>query len=181
MSAYATLREANNVRQAEWDTGGDIDLAYAGNELAGEVGEAIELQVEYWLSINEITTALADELGDVVICCDLIARRLDLDLNLVMDFVGVDDPNPRATNVAFLQMAAATGRACNIIKKLERERHGMVGSRATPDDLRYNLQQVVCWAFTISHHFEIDLLAMIATKFNATSVKYGLTTMMEVQ
>ena len=34
------LRAADQKRQAEWDTDGKADLAYRGNELAGEVGEA---------------------------------------------------------------------------------------------------------------------------------------------
>ncbi len=174
---YKTLREANTVRQQEWDTGGDIDLSYAGCELAGEVGEAVELGIVV-AATRKLVKGLDDELGDVVICCDLIARRLDIELKTVVPFGrGVD----KTFEKPFMEMSAAAGRACNIIKKLERERHGMVGSRATSDDLQVELQQTVFWAYRIAGILGIDLARMIATKFNATSVKYGLTTMMEVR
>ena len=38
--ALADLRAANVTRQKEWDSLGQLTLAYRGNELAGEVGEA---------------------------------------------------------------------------------------------------------------------------------------------
>lgn len=176
VNRYTTLREANTVRQKEWDTGGDIDLSYAGNELAGEVGEAIELGIVV-ARTRQLVKGVDDELGDVVICCDLIAGRLNLPLEAV---VGFGRGTETSFEKPFMEMAAASGRACNIIKKLERERHGMVGSRATPEDLRVELQQTVFWAYRTAGILGIDLGRVVATKFNATSVKYGLTTMMEV-
>lgn len=101
-----TLREANQLRQREWDVGNQITLAYRGNELAGEAGEA-----------------------------------------------------------------------CNVIKKIERERLGIRGSRATVADLADELADVVICADLIAMHEGIDLLNdAVPRKFNATSEKVGLAT-----
>lgn len=105
---YDTLRSANIARQAEWDAGNQLTLAYRGNELAGEVGEA-----------------------------------------------------------------------CNVIKKLERERMGIRGSRATVEQLAEELADVVICADLIAMAAGIDLDAAVAAKFNATSEKIGLTTRMK--
>lgn len=105
MTTYDTLREANVARQKEWDSGNQITLAYRGNELAGEVGEA-----------------------------------------------------------------------CNIIKKLERERLGIRGSRATVEQLAEELADIVICTDLVAMSEGIDLNAAIAAKFNATSEKVGLST-----
>lgn len=103
----ATLREANETRQREWDPDDRITLAYRGNELAGEVGEA-----------------------------------------------------------------------CNIIKKLERERMGIRGTRASAAQLAEELADVVICADLIAMQAGIDLDAAVRAKFNSTSQKYGLATRM---
>lgn len=100
-----SLRTANEVRQREWDGENKIDLAYRGNELAGEVGEA-----------------------------------------------------------------------CNIIKKIERERMGLRGTRATKEQLAEELADVVICADLIAMHEGIDLDEAVRKKFNYTSEKYGLKT-----
>ena len=103
--SHETLRDANQARQCEWDAGNQITLAYRGNELAGEVGEA-----------------------------------------------------------------------CNVIKKLERERMGIRGSRATSEQLAEELADVVICADLIAMDAGIDLDAAVRRKFNATSEKVGLRT-----
>jgi len=109
--ALADLRSANKARQAEWDQDNQITLAYRGNELAGEVGEA-----------------------------------------------------------------------CNVIKKLERERLGIRGSRATKEQLAEELADVVICADLIAMDAGIDLLnEAVPAKFNATSEKVGLNTRLASQ
>jgi len=84
---YRTLREANRERQKQWDTGNQIDLSYRGNELAGEVGEACNLIKKLErerLGIRGSRASvgeLAKELADVVICVDLIAMMMGIDLD----------------------------------------------------------------------------------------------------
>lgn len=105
MTDFKSLREANSVRQREWDTSNQISLAYRGNELAGEVGEA-----------------------------------------------------------------------CNVIKKIVRERLGIKGSRATHAQLAEELADVIICVDLIALYEDIDLGAAVADKFNATSEKVGLKT-----
>ena len=105
LAEAATLREANALRQKEWDTAGQITLAYRGNELAGEVGEA-----------------------------------------------------------------------CNVIKKLERERMGIQGSRDTNEHLAEELADIVICTDLIAMDAGIDLDAAVEAKFNSTSEKVGLRT-----
>jgi NTP pyrophosphatase (non-canonical NTP hydrolase) len=86
MTTFKALREADIKRQAEWDPDDRVTLAYRGNELAGEVGEACndikKLERERLGIRGSRTTvaALADELADVIICCDLIAMTVGVDL-----------------------------------------------------------------------------------------------------
>lgn len=83
---YWTLRTANEARQKEWDTEGKITLSYRGNEMAGEVGEAcnvIKKLERERMGINgsrSTYAALAEELADVIICADLIAASLGINL-----------------------------------------------------------------------------------------------------
>lgn len=74
------------------------------------------------------------------------------------------------------ELAGETGEACNVIKKLERERHGWRGSRATPEQLAEELADVVICADLCAVTAGIDLGAAVVAKFNATSEKVGLTT-----
>lgn len=102
---FPTLRAANLARQAEWDPDDRITLAYRGNEMGGECGEAQ-----------------------------------------------------------------------NVIKKLERERLGIRGSRATIQELAEELADVVICADLIAMAVGIDLDQAIARKFNLTSENHGLQT-----
>lgn len=74
------------------------------------------------------------------------------------------------------ELAGEVGEACNVIKKLERERLGILGSRATVDELADELADVVICADLIAMHYGINLEAAVARKFNATSEKVGLAT-----
>lgn len=75
-----------------------------------------------------------------------------------------------------VEMAGEAGEACNVAKKLERERLGMRGSRATLQDLADELADVAICVDLIAMHAGIDLSTAITAKFNATSEKYGLST-----
>lgn len=103
--AFADLREANQIRQKEWDPSNAITEEYRGNELAGEVGEA-----------------------------------------------------------------------CNVVKKLARQRLGLRGSRVTTSELSEELADVVICVDLLAMMYNIDLGDAVAAKFNKTSAKYGLAT-----
>ncbi len=77
------------------------------------------------------------------------------------------------------EMAGEVGEACNVIKKLERERFGIAGSRATVSDLADELADVVICADLIAMQYGVDLEAAVVRKFNATSGKVGLKTRLQ--
>ena len=77
------------------------------------------------------------------------------------------------------ELAGEVGELCNVIKKLERERLGLVGSRATRQQLEEELADVVICVDLIAMALSVDLGAAVAKKFNATSAKYGLTVTIE--
>lgn len=80
------LRAANTARQIEWANGATLSLSYKGNELAGEVGEAcnvikkLEREQLGMPGSRDSVEHLAEELADVIICVDLIAMDLGIDL-----------------------------------------------------------------------------------------------------
>lgn len=73
------------------------------------------------------------------------------------------------------ELGGECGEAQNVIKKLERERQGWRGSRATKDDLADELADVVICADLCAVTAGIDLGAAVLRKFNATSEKQGLS------
>lgn len=94
MTARDTLRDlriANAARDLEWNIGKEpLSLSFRGNELGAECGEALgEIKsierARYGIpgtkTEEEARSALAKELADVIICCDLIAMDTGLDLD----------------------------------------------------------------------------------------------------
>jgi len=85
---FKDLRMANVTRDFEWgNTDGEIDLTFRGLELAGEVGEVcnqikkFERHLRCLVGGDPNIEHLEDELGDVVICADLVAMQLHIDLS----------------------------------------------------------------------------------------------------
>ena len=73
------------------------------------------------------------------------------------------------------EMAGEVGEACNVIKKLERERHGWRGSRATKEQLAEELADVIHTAVLCSITAGIDIETATIAKFDATSEKNDLS------
>lgn len=82
--------------------------------------------------------------------------------------------NPPDLSFRGLELAGETGEACNVMKKLERERHGWAGSRDTVAHLAEELADVVICADLIAQQVGIDLGKAIVAKFDETSAKVGL-------
>ena len=70
------------------------------------------------------------------------------------------------------ELAGECGEACNIVKKLCRERLGLRGSRATVTDLKDELEDVIICVGLLANAAGIQL--NVADKFNASSTKLGL-------
>lgn len=77
------------------------------------------------------------------------------------------------------ELAGEVGEACNIIKKMERERMGIRGSRASKEQLADELADVVIATDLIAMELGINLNEQVAEKFNATSDKYDLPVKMK--
>lgn len=75
------------------------------------------------------------------------------------------------------ELAGEVGELCNIVKKIERERLGIVGSRASIDNLADELADVVIVADLIAAIAGINLEAAVCRKFNHTSKARGFLTM----
>lgn len=75
MSEYPTLREANAARHLEWTNNQTVDLVWRGTELAGEIGELIDLLLAPKPELFSWNEDLWDELADGVICLDLTDRK----------------------------------------------------------------------------------------------------------
>lgn len=72
------------------------------------------------------------------------------------------------------ELAGEVGEACNVIKKLERARLGLPGSRSTLEALAEELADGVICISLIAATEGIDLAQAIVDKFNKTSDKIGL-------
>jgi len=79
------LSKANFIRAKEWG-GPQTTLSFKGNELAGEVGEACNILKKMERTRLNMKGGggsiedLSEELADVIICVDLIAGHLCIDL-----------------------------------------------------------------------------------------------------
>lgn len=74
------------------------------------------------------------------------------------------------------ELGGECGEAQNVIKKLERERHGWRGSRDTVEHLAEELADVIHCAILVAITAGIDIERATVEKFNATSEKNGLAT-----
>ena len=178
---HTSLRSANRARQAVWDKGDRLSLSYRGNELGGEVGEALnfikKLERERMGLVGSRGSIqdLSEELGDVVICADLVAmaRGIDLDLHLVSPFSA---PGLSLTALG-CQMLSFAGQVGDIITEVE------LTSVSQPwhnEHLVKALEGLVSVAARIAVDVGIVLQNCTATKFNKTSEKYGLSTRLRV-
>lgn len=88
---FTALQDANSKRAPYWTKGCAVkpDLSFAVIELGGEVGELqnkIKKLIRFQLGMpggSDDMIEIADELGDVVICCSLLAIKLGFDLGCI--------------------------------------------------------------------------------------------------
>ncbi len=78
--------------------------------------------------------------------------------------------------VDLLLFSIASGRLANYTKKLERERLGLKGSRATIEDVGEELADIRIINDLVGLHVGINVDQVTRDKFNATSIKLGLST-----
>lgn len=73
-----------------------------------------------------------------------------------------------------VELGGECGEALNVVKKLERERLGWRGSRATLDELADEIADVIICADLLASAAGIDLAEAVRKKFNASSEKLDL-------
>lgn len=79
-----------------------------------------------------------------------------------------------------LDLAIDVGMVSNMIKKLERERMGLVGSRTSLESLADGLNAIIFSVHRLAECLAIPVNACVAQKFNLTSRRYGLKTEMAI-
>jgi NTP pyrophosphatase (non-canonical NTP hydrolase) len=77
------------------------------------------------------------------------------------------------------ELAGEVGEACNIIKKLARERLGFRGSRSTTDKLAEELADAIICLDNVALQANIDLWGAVVKKFNQSSDTLQLKTKLE--
>jgi NTP pyrophosphatase (non-canonical NTP hydrolase) len=168
VTTYTSLREANIARQKEWvGKAPPVDLSFRSNEMMGEVGEVMELFVERPRE-PDWKDRMADEMADVVITADLLLLDASAETALPVDG-DCDSGGP-------LTFGASAGKVANVVKKLERERQGFVGSTADVVDLVGGLRRMLGLLKRLASFTEINVDQAVARKFNATSRKLGFGT-----
>lgn len=75
-----------------------------------------------------------------------------------------------------LELAGEAAEAANIVKKLEREKLGLIGSRSSVDELADELADVIISCDLLAMGYNIDLKQAIINKFNNDSDKNGVKT-----
>lgn len=96
--------------------------------------------------------------------------------NVERDVEWVSDDVKLSLTFRSTELAGEVGEACNIIKKIERERLGLVGSRASLEELAEELADIIICTDLIAMDLNIDLSEAVKKKFNKTSDKYNLQT-----
>lgn len=82
----AELQRASTERGVAWRNGQpSLSLEFAVIELGGEAGELLDATKKYLRQMYGMKGAgplsdVLDELADVVICCSLLANKLEIDL-----------------------------------------------------------------------------------------------------
>lgn len=72
-----------------------------------------------------------------------------------------------------MELAGECGEACNVAKKIERERLGFNGGRYDKEALASELADVVICADLVAQLLDIDLGAAVVRTFNSKSVQMG--------
>ncbi len=187
MSIYETLRAANSTRQKEWDVSSAITLAFRGNELLGESGEAANVikkldRERIGLAGSRATTnQLAEELADIIICTDLVAMHLEIGLAAA---IAVErehwplwsDPAERELSFFGNLMGRLVGQVCAMVDVLERQSHLPKEDRTPIVDRPFILARLCLSVEEIAQRVGLNVDHAIIDKFNATTRKVGLTT-----
>ena len=177
MDGEIDLRSANAVRHVEWSNGtGDGALFYAV-EFFGEVGEALNIVKKLerermgMVGSRASLTDLAEELADVVICIDLLLMAYHLPPIAGTRLLPSSDA---------MRAGIALGRQAGFAMEwvLEIGEYDVSHPAWAYEELGDALTGALGFAQILADAYRIDLRQAVVAKFNKTSAKYGLQTMM---
>lgn len=181
---FKKLRAANVARQDEWTGNEKADILFRALEVADEAGEvagAVKKLVRAQRGICGSTLTLedvADEIGDTVISLDLLACELGHELtDPAFTVQPKTDGNPLV-----LALAAdwAVGQVSMAILQNGGKPYDRNAASAAPVIDEGRMRNVLQFLNELAAALGIDVGRAVAVKFNKTSAKYGLITMMEV-
>lgn len=184
---FSKLRAANIARHKVWPGAGESDLAFSCIEFSGEVGELQEcyaklLEIAFGSQdqsqYDSVHADATDEMGDVLISLDLLARDLDVSITVEWDDTVKPDPN------AGLWFGAAAGRVADDVKKLLRIRRGIAGNKNVTEETLIaraadDINKAAHWALRVAMNLSVDPAAAVSRKFNKTSTKVGVPCFMD--
>lgn len=85
------------------------------------------------------------------------------------------DPDHKLTPLFFAcELAGEVGEVCNMVKKIEREKLGLLGSRTTHRELEAEIGDALICLALLANAYDINLEFVTARKFNETSEALGL-------
>lgn len=170
---YDVLRDANIARQMAWPGGEHVRPNFRGLELSGEVGELnnllkklvrIELGISGTTETREaLMHALADEIGDVAICLDLVGMELGVSYRII-ELPCLVDPATYASDLCDIGtwLAGKVGEVCASV------------SSGYHKGLDIEIGEAMGSLYTLARVLRIDLWGATVAKFNKTSWKHGL-------
>lgn len=169
------LRNANIARTKEWSQGAakPFTLMFWANELGGEVGEACnvlkKLDREHTYKVRgsyDNVDHLAEEFGDIIICCDLLALHSNIDLAQWSEkFNALEKHDYSMYGASLLSIA---GQICGVAVNFD--------SHINNKQLTEHVNTLVFATKLYADRLGIDLVRSTTTKFNLTSYKLGLQT-----
>lgn len=87
-----------------------------------------------------------------------------------------DPDNKIGASFRGLELAGEAGELCNDIKKMERERMGLPGSRCSLYELACEIADVQITLDLVAMHYNIDIGEAVRLVFNAKSEEHGFET-----
>lgn len=172
MTAYLTLREANVARQLEWDPGNQAaNNDWRMNELAGETGEVCNILKKLHRERVNVPGSratkddLAEELADVLICLDLLLMTSNFPAS-----------KPRHAGILVERSLTALGHILfrdvgRLLDAIDKTDINVLVALDMADHVHS-----VC--ADIAAKERIDIRMAVGMKFNATSRKMSLRTML---
>lgn len=177
---YQSLRDANLVRQHEWDPGNHArDLFWRANELAGEAGELCNVLKKIHrercgvAGSRAILNDMAEEAADVIICIDLLALDYGVEAKAIQSVADLMLHKHRDTQGSLVErgtmITRCLGRVCDVLYEDE-------GPDGHHEEMAARLGALQANILLLARAEGIDMLVAVANKFNATTHKMGLTT-----